>query len=134
MMIPEDLYQAATKMLTRAYVPYSHFPVGAALLTKTGEIYTGCNIENAAYGSTNCAERTAIFTAVAAGQRQFKALLITGKTTEVIVPCGACRQVISEFCADEMPVYLTNQTGKIKQTTVGQLLPGAFTAEDLTHE
>ncbi|MBA1434597.1 cytidine deaminase [Bombilactobacillus bombi] len=133
-MIPQDLYQAATNMLTRAYAPYSHFPVGAALLDANGQIYTGCNIENAAYGATNCAERTALFTAIAAGQRDFAALLITGKTKDVIWPCGTCRQVISEFCSPQMPVYLTNQNNQVQKITVAQLLPGAFSAEDLNYE
>lgn len=132
-MIPQTLYQAATKMLTRAYVPYSHFPVGAALLASNGQIYQGCNIENAAYGATNCAERTAFFAAIAAGQRDFQALLITSTTEDVIFPCGTCRQVMSEFCAPTMPVYLTNQAGKCRQLTVAELLPGAFSAEDLKH-
>lgn len=132
-MIPKTLYQEATKMLTQAYVPYSHFPVGAALLAFSGKIYQGCNIENAAYGATNCAERTAFFSAISAGEREFKALLITGITDDVIFPCGTCRQVMSEFCSPKMPVYLTNQAGKCRRLTVSELLPGAFGAEDLKH-
>ncbi|NVY95841.1 cytidine deaminase [Lactobacillus sp. DCY120] len=129
-----QLLSAATKLLDQAYVPYSHFPVGAALLTTDDQIITGCNIENASYGLTNCAERTAIFQAVAQGHRDFKALLVTGVTDEVISPCGACRQVISEFCTPEMPVYLTNQNQQVAKMTVQELLPGAFDAEDLDHD
>ncbi|WP_017152244.1 cytidine deaminase [Bacillus bingmayongensis] len=121
----------ATKMLEKAYIPYSKFPVGAALVTKDGKIYTGCNIENASYGLCNCAERTAIFKAVSEGERDFSYLVITGKTDGPISPCGACRQVIAEFCEPKMPVLLTNLKGDEKEVTVEQLLPGAFSIEDL---
>ncbi|EMA6343197.1 cytidine deaminase [Bacillus cytotoxicus] len=123
--------EAATKMLEKAYIPYSKFPVGAALVTKEGKIYTGCNIENASYGLCNCAERTAIFKAVSEGERHFSYLVITGKTDGPISPCGACRQVIAEFCNPEMPVLLTNVKGDEKEVTVEQLLPGAFLKGDL---
>ncbi|PEE38740.1 cytidine deaminase [Bacillus pseudomycoides] len=123
--------EEATKMLEKAYIPYSKFPVGAALVTKEGKIYTGCNIENASYGLCNCAERTAIFKAVSEGERDFSYLVITGKTDGPISPCGACRQVIAEFCEPKMPVLLTNQKGDEKEVTVEQLLPGAFSIEDL---
>ncbi|MBY0598019.1 cytidine deaminase [Bacillus bingmayongensis] len=122
----------ATKMLEKAYIPYSKFPVGAALVTKDGKIYTGCNIENASYGLCNCAERTAIFKAVSEGERDFSYLVITGKTDGPISPCGACRQVIAEFCEPKMPVLLTNLKGDEKEVTVEQLLPGAFTIADLS--
>lgn len=114
-----------------AYVPYSNFQVGACLVTTDDQTYTGCNIENASYGLSNCAERTAIFKAVSAGERSFKHLVITGDTDEPIAPCGACRQVIAEFCAPEMPVTLCNLKGETKETTVGDLLPYAFTSKDL---
>ncbi|WP_439875759.1 cytidine deaminase [Bacillus mycoides] len=123
--------EEANKMLSKAYIPYSKFPVGAALVTKEGKIYTGCNIENASYGLCNCAERTAIFKAVSEGERDFSYLVITGETDEPISPCGACRQVIAEFCDPKMPVLLTNVKGDEKEVTVEQLLPGAFTIEDL---
>ncbi|EJS67016.1 MULTISPECIES: cytidine deaminase [Bacillus cereus group] len=123
--------EEANKMLSKAYIPYSKFPVGAALVTKEGKIYTGCNIENASYGLCNCAERTAIFKAVSEGEREFSYLVITGETDGPISPCGACRQVIAEFCDPEMPVLLTNVKGDEKEVTVGQLLPGAFSIEDL---
>lgn len=127
----ETLRQKANEMLDLAYVPYSQFPVGAALLSKDGEVYTGCNVENSSYGLSMCAERTAIFKAVSEGAQTFDKMIITGNTTGPISPCGACRQVISEFCAPDMPVILTNINGDTKETTVAELLPGAFTPEDL---
>ncbi|PGD57044.1 cytidine deaminase [Bacillus toyonensis] len=123
--------EEANKMLLKAYIPYSKFPVGAALVTKEGKIYTGCNIENASYGLCNCAERTAIFKAVSEGERNFSYLVITGETDGPISPCGACRQVIAEFCDPKMRVLLTNVKGDEKEVTVEQLLPGAFTIDDL---
>ncbi|MDR4985119.1 cytidine deaminase [Bacillus cereus] len=123
--------EEANKMLSKAYIPYSKFPVGAALVTKEGKIYAGCNIENASYGLCNCAERTAIFKAVSEGERDFSYLVITGETDGPISPCGACRQVIAEFCDPKMPVLLTNVKGDEKEVTVEQLLPGAFSIEDL---
>ena len=114
-----------------AYVPYSKFPVGAALLAEDGTVFHGCNIENASFGLTNCAERTAIFKAVSQGVKTFKAIAIVADTEGPCSPCGACRQVIAEFCAPTMPVYLTNLKGDVLETTVEGLLPGAFTPEDL---
>lgn len=119
----------------KAYVPYSSFAVGAALLSKSGKIYTGCNVENASYGLTNCAERTAFFKAISEAtsneDSSFEALLIIGETEAPISPCGACRQVIFEFCEQEMPVYLYNMKGDNRITTVGELLPGGFGPSDL---
>ena len=114
-----------------AYVPYSKFPVGAALLAEDGTVFHGCNIENASYGLANCAERTAIFKAVSQGVKSFKAIAVVADTEGPCSPCGACRQVIAEFCKPEMPVYLTNLKGDVLETTVAQLLPGAFSPEDL---
>lgn len=127
----EVLVKKATNILDKAYVPYSKFPVGAALLTEEGTIFTGCNIENASYSLSNCAERTAIFKAVSEGNRAFKKLVVTGNTKGPISPCGACRQVLSEFCDPQMEVILTNTSGDTFRTTVSQLLPGAFTEQDL---
>ena len=127
----QELMQLSITARDTAYTPYSKFNVGAALLTEEGEVFLGCNIENASYGLTNCAERTAIFKAVSEGKRKFVALAVSGDTEGPISPCGACRQVISEFCAPNMPVYLTNLKGDVLETTVGTLLPGAFTPEDL---
>ena len=117
----------------KAYVPYSKFQVGAALLAEDGTVYHGCNIENSAYSMTNCAERTAFFKAVSEGVRTFKALAVVGDTEGPISPCGACRQVIAEFCDGAMPVYLTNLKGDVLETTVAALLPGAFSQEDLSY-
>jgi len=114
-----------------AYVPYSKFPVGAALLAEDGTVFHGCNVENASYGLTNCAERTAIFKAVSQGVKTFKAIAIVADTEGPCSPCGACRQVIAEFCKGDMPVYLTNLKGDVLETTVEKLLPGAFSPEDL---
>ncbi|MGB2992205.1 MAG: cytidine deaminase, partial [Paenisporosarcina sp.] len=94
-----------------AYVPYSKFKVGAALMTKEGKVYHGCNIENAAYSMTNCAERTAMFKAVSEGERNFASISVVADTDGPVSPCGACRQVIAEFCEPNMPVYLINLKG-----------------------
>lgn len=127
----ETLTNIANDMLEVAYVPYSKFPVGAALLTKDGQIFSGCNIENASYSLTNCAERTAIFKAVSEGNREFNKLVITANTKGPVSPCGACRQVIAEFCDSDMKVILTNKAGIAVETTVEELLPGAFREKDM---
>lgn len=132
-MKKEDLIVEAKKARDKAYVPYSKFKVGAALLTSAGKIYHGCNIENAAYSMTNCAERTAFFKAISEGDTTFKSITVVADTERPVPPCGACRQVMAEFCKADMPVTLTNLNGEILETTVGELLPGAFSAEDL-HE
>lgn len=129
--IIKELVVQADDMLKKAYVPYSHFPVGAALHTKDGKTYTGCNIENASYGLSNCAERTAIFKAVSEGEKAFDYLVVTGGTEDPISPCGACRQVMVEFFEPDMKVLLTNKEGKVNETTVAELLPGAFQAGDM---
>jgi len=125
---PSRLLAAALKAATLSYSPYSKFRVGAALLTKSGKIISGCNVENASYGLTLCAERTAIATAVAAGHRQFKALAVVGGRNKAIPPCGACLQVLAEFCPPDLPVYLAplNKPDKLERTTLGTLLPNAF--------
>lgn len=115
----------------KAYVPYSKFKVGAALLTDDGKVYHGCNIENAAFSMSNCAERTALFKAVSEGDRKFKLLTVIADTDGPVAPCGACRQVISELCPKDMKVILANLKGETKQLTVAELLPGAFSPEDL---
>lgn len=127
----ETLINNATDMLDTAYVPYSNFPVGASLVTKDGKVFSGCNIENSSYGLSNCAERTTIFKAVSEGNREFDYLVVTGNTAEPISPCGACRQVIAEFCDPDMPVLLTNKKGYKYETTVKDLLPGAFQRGDM---
>ena len=124
------LIQTATKMLDFSYVPYSHFHVGAALLTKSGKIYTGCNIENAAYGPSNCAERTAIFKAVSEGEKEFQAIAIVGgsegKIEDFCPPCGVCRQVMAEFCDKDFKIILSNGKKEVKTFTLSQLLPESF--------
>ena len=122
------LLAAARAVRQLAYAPYSQFRVGAAVLASDGRQFSGCNVENAAYGLCNCAERTALFSAVAAGCQpgDFVALAVIGDTPGPISPCGACRQVMSELCAPEMPVLLANLHGDQHQTTVAALLPGAF--------
>ncbi|MFB5266167.1 cytidine deaminase [Paenibacillus enshidis] len=135
-MDPMLLMQEAVKARLKAYVPYSGFSVGAALLDADGKVHYGCNIENAAYGPSNCAERTALFSAVAQGQKpgSFKALAVVGDTEGPISPCGVCRQVIAELCPPDMPVYLGNLKGDMQETTLAELLPGAFGPSDLGKE
>ncbi len=125
------LIEVAKEAREAAYVPYSKFKVGAALLTKEGQIYKGCNIENAAYSMCNCAERTALFKAYSEGDKNYEALAVVADTDRPVPPCGACRQVISELCPSDMKVVLTNLNGDIAETTVSELLPGAFSPEDL---
>lgn len=132
-MDKEQLIEESKKAREKAYVPYSTFQVGAALVAEDGTVYHGCNIENSAYSMTNCAERTAFFKAVSEGVRTFKALAVVGDTEGPISPCGACRQVIAEFCDGAMPVYLKNLKGDVLETTVAELLPGAFSKEDLSY-
>jgi cytidine deaminase len=127
----DQLIIAAKEARDLAYVPYSKFKVGAALLTKDGKVYKGCNIENAAYSMTNCAERTAIFKAISEADKDFAAIAVVADTERPVPPCGACRQVIAELCPSDMKVILTNLNGKIQELTVSELLPGAFSAEDL---
>ncbi|EKS20848.1 MULTISPECIES: cytidine deaminase [unclassified Streptococcus] len=129
-MATTDLIELAVEVSKQAYVPYSHFPVGAVLLTKNGDIYTGVNIENASFGLTNCGERTAIFKAVSEGARDFKELIVYGQTEKPISPCGACRQVMAEFFEPDLPVTLVSQNKSTVVMTVKDLLPYSFT--DLT--
>jgi cytidine deaminase len=127
--LEETLVQAACQARQWAYTPYSHYPVGAALLTDSGRIYDGVNVENAAYPSTMCAERVAIFKAVSEGERKFAAIAVV--TANAGSPCGGCRQVMAEF-ALEMDVILANSEGHItRRCTVADLLPDAFTPDRL---
>jgi cytidine deaminase len=127
----EQLIEEAKKAREKAYVPYSKFGVGAALLTTDGKLYHGCNIENAAYSMCNCAERTALFKAYSEGDRNFQMMAVVADTDRPCSPCGACRQVISELCPRDMKVILTNLKGDIQEITAEDLLPGAFSPEDL---
>ncbi len=130
-MKKEELVGLAKEARNTAYVPYSQFKVGAAVITKDGTIYKGSNIENASYGLSNCAERTAIFKAVSEGERDLDAIAIIADTDDPVSPCGACRQVMAEFFKPTAKVYLANVKGDIRETTVEDLLPGAFKQEDL---
>lgn len=124
------LISKAIEAREKAYVPYSKFPVGAALLTENGEIFTGCNIENASFGLTNCAERTAVFKAVSEGYRKFCKIAVAADTEEYIAPCGACRQVILEFGRD-IELILLNKEGGFKTVKITELLPYSFVAENM---
>ena len=124
-MTEQELCRAAVSMLDRSYSHYSHFPVGAALECSDGTVFTGCNIENAAYGLTICAERTAIFKAISEGHRDFKRIVIAGKSEDYCVPCGSCRQVMQEF-APQMEVICLNGKGEAKHFALKELLPYGF--------
>lgn len=132
----KTLFDAACEARKKAYTPYSHFKVGAALLTKDGRIYTGCNIENAAFSPTNCAERTAVFKAVSEGDTSFSAICIVGalegRSLDYCGPCGVCRQVLREFCdPDTFLVLLGREDGKMRIYTLSELLPQGFGPSDL---
>lgn len=129
----ETLLEAAKDGMKNAYVPYSNFKVGAAVLTKEGKIYKGCNIENSSYGATNCAERTAIFKAVSEGETEFTAIAIVSSSPDFTFPCGICRQVMGEFMLDG-ELVLCNQEGEIKTFTIRDILPFAFTKDELNYE
>ena len=129
-MTPEKLIEQAKKAMERAYAPYSGYKVGAALLCADGSVYGGCNIENAAYSPTNCAERTALFKAVYDGHRDFTAIAVCGGRDGVITgafpPCGVCRQVLGEFCRDDFLIYVAGAEGSYETYTLEQLLPQRF--------
>ncbi|MGV8983204.1 cytidine deaminase [Clostridium sp.] len=127
----KKLAKSAIDARENAYVPYSKFKVGAAVVTVDGSIYTGCNIENASYGATNCAERTAIFNAVSEGHRKIKAIAIVGDMTTNTYPCGICRQVIAEFATEDIQIILVKNEDSYIIKTMEEILPGAFTKEDL---
>lgn len=129
--IKEKMFKKAKEAQKNAYVPYSEFPLGAAVLTEDGSIYTGVNIENASFSLTNCAERSAIFTAVSQGKRKIEALLIVSSTKNPVPPCGACRQVIQEFADGDIEIVMMTTDGKELTMTSTELLPGAFSNNDL---
>lgn len=129
-MTVQELCARAQDMLPLAYAPYSHFPVGAALECEDGTVFTGCNIENAAYGPSNCAERTAVFKAVSEGYRSFRRIAIAADTPRFCAPCGVCRQVLQEF-APEIQVILVNNQGETKVLTLPELLPYSFGSSNL---
>ena len=126
----EKLIAAAKQARENAHAPFSNFRVGAALRAKSGRVYTGCNVENASYGLTCCAERVAIFKAISDGDRGFDALAVVTDADKLTPPCGACRQVIWEFCGD-IPVVLANLKGKVEQERSGKLLPRPFDSSHL---
>lgn len=122
----KKLTDKAYEAMKYAYAPYSDFHVGAALLCSDGAIYTGCNIENASYGSTNCAERTAIFKAVSEGKREFDAIAIISDSETFTAPCGICRQVMAEFCKPDFQILMCNCKKEYQTTSLRELLPFAF--------
>ncbi len=130
MITNDELILQAEQAMKNAYAPYSGFSVGAALLAKSGKVYTGCNIENASFGVTNCAERTALFKAVSEGEREFIAIAIVGgkdsKIGDFCYPCGVCRQALSEFTDISFKILLKNSEGDVISTTLYDLLPNAF--------
>src|SRR5690625_860605 len=127
----DTLIEKAKEVRLKAYAPYSNFLVGAAVLTNSDKIYVGCNIENSSYSLTCCAERVAIFQAISAGATNIKAMAVVGDADEPISPCGACRQVMSEFINLDTPIYLANISGVINELTINDLLPLAFGAKQL---
>nr|WP_173812581.1 cytidine deaminase [Dendrosporobacter quercicolus]NSL47109.1 cytidine deaminase [Dendrosporobacter quercicolus DSM 1736]SDL76524.1 cytidine deaminase [Dendrosporobacter quercicolus] len=126
----EELVKAARAVRDKAYAPYSGFKVGAAVLSGSGKIYSGCNVENASYGLTICAERTAVFKAVAEGETEFSALAVVADTLRPTAPCGACRQVMAEFGISK--IIMCNTKGEQRVATLDQLLPAVFDKHDLT--
>lgn len=129
-MTDRELVEKAKQAAEKAYAPYSGFTVGAALLAKSGKVYLGCNIENASYSPTNCAERTAFFKAVSEGEREFLKIAIVGGNelnfSDYCTPCGVCRQVMSEFCDGDFTVILGKADGEYKTISLGELLPYGF--------
>ena len=130
-----ELIEKAKKAAENAYAPYSGYTVGAALISKSGRLYTGCNIENAAYGPTNCAERTAFFKAVSEGEREFSKIAVVGgkdlSFTDYFSPCGVCRQVMREFCNDDFVILLGKNNEEYMSVTLAELLPHSFSKNNI---
>ncbi|MBO8154995.1 MAG: cytidine deaminase [Bacillaceae bacterium] len=131
-MTKNQLIKQAIEARNRAYVPYSNFPVGAAIITQSGKVYHGCNIENAAYPVTCCAERVAIFKAISEGDTDFQELAVVADTDRPVPPCGSCRQVMSEFFNENTLIHIANLKGEVKTVTIEELLPFSFSSHDLT--
>lgn len=131
-MTPQELLALAKEAMMRAYAPYSGYFVGAALLTKSGTVYQGCNVENASYTPTCCAERTAFFKAVTEGEREFAAIAVVGgkqgRITGMFPPCGVCRQVMMEFCGPDFMIYMGKEDGGYEAVTLAGLLPYGFSS------
>ncbi|MGL4990863.1 MAG: cytidine deaminase [Sarcina sp.] len=128
----EKLIKMAIEARKKAYCPYSNFKVGAAALFEDGNIYTGCNVENVSFGATNCAERTAIFKGISEGARTLEAIALIGDTNNFTYPCGICRQVMIEFARNKnIKVYIVKSENEYIETTLGELVPGAFSPKDL---
>ena len=127
----QQLFDVANHAMKNAYAPYSHYQVGAAILCDDQKVYSGVNVENASFGLTNCAERTAIFKAVSEGAKSVKAIVITNSTKELSKPCGACRQVMSEFMGPEDIVFLANNQNDYQKYTFKEILPLAFSDKDM---
>lgn len=134
-MDKKDLFILAKEAMKNSYAPYSNYNVGAALICKNGNVYKGCNIENASYSLTNCAERTALFSAIANGEKEFAAICIVGgkngEISDYAMPCGACRQALSEFCNEKFKVYIGINEDNIKEYTLSELLPYSFNKSKL---
>ncbi len=132
--LAKELLEAAAAASERAYCPFSRYSVGAALRTPGGSTYSGCNVENASYGLTNCAERSAVFAAVAQGDREFSHIAIVADGDQVPYPCGACRQVLAEFCGPDLQVYIASRSrlDAFESLTLGELLPKTFSLEEPT--
>lgn len=134
-MSKKELFTLAKEAMKNSYAPYSNYNVGAVLLCKNGNTYKGCNIENASYSLTNCAERTALFSAIANGEKEFDSICIiggkNGEITDYAMPCGACRQVLAEFCNEDFKVYVGINEADIKEYTLNELLPYSFNKSKL---
>lgn len=134
-MDKKDLFNLAKEAMKNSYAPYSEYNVGAVLLCKNGNVYKGCNIENASYSLTNCAERTALFSAIANGENEFEAICVVGgkngEITDFAMPCGACRQALAEFCSAEFKVYVGINENNIKEYKLNELLPYSFNKSKL---
>ena len=134
-MDKKDLFKLAKDAMKKSYAPYSNYNVGAALICKNGNVYKGCNIENASYSLTNCAERTALFSAILNGEKEFVAICIVGgingEINDYAMPCGACRQALAEFCNEDFKVYIGIDEDNIKEYTLNELLPYSFNKSKL---
>ena len=134
----KELVKLAFEAMQNSYSPYSKCKVGAALLATSGKVYLGCNVENSSYGPTNCAERTAIFSAICAGEREFTKIAIVGgkdgQVTSMFMPCGVCRQVMAEFCHDDFEVVVALSYDDFESFTLKELLPHGFLKKNITDE